>query len=212
MTEFETTFDVRSTPDEAWKALEDLQPGHVDESASPRRWWLPGFEATGTEVDVEPKRRLTVRKDEWPCPGTLIAVTFDHVASGTRIKVVQSGFDQGFIEASGEGFWIAAEQIAADLVLFWETGVLGGRHLRPWTQIGCAVTPTARGLEVSSVAAGTWADRVGLTDGDLLLMNAGAPMTLTRDLVTVQRIYGPGDELSATWADSGERVEAAALI
>jgi hypothetical protein len=212
MTEFETTFEVRSTPGEAWHALEDLQAGRVDESASPRQWWLPGFEATGTEVDVEPARRLTVRKDEWPCPGTLIAVTFEHVATGTRIAVVQSGFDAEFVEQSGEGFWIAAEQIAADLVLFWETGVLGGRHLRPWALLGCEVAPTPPGLAVSSVAAGSWADRVGLADGDVLLTAAGAPVTLTRDLVTVQRIFGAGDELAATWAHDGRLCGASARL
>lgn len=212
MTEFETVFEVASTPAEAWSALERLRSARTDPTTEPRQWWLPGFESTGSEIDSEPDRRLTVRKNEFPCVDTVIAITFEHVATGTRIRVVQSGFDEDFVQGAGEFFWIASEHIAADLRLFFESGVLGGRHNQPWTPLGCAVSPTPAGLEVTSVAASSWADRVGLAKGDLLLIVAGAPLIATRDLVTVHRVVTSGDELSATWARHGQRMEAVAPV
>ena len=206
MTEFETRFEVTATPTEAWRALEELQAERVG-PAEPHRWWLPGFESTGTEIEVHPGRALTVRKDDWPCASTTIAITLEHIESGTRITVVQSGFDEEFVEGSGEGFWIVCEQIAADLRLYFETGVLGGRHNRPWAPVGCGVVATPLGLEVTRVLDGTWAARAGLRDGDVLLTLAGAPLTSVRDLITVQRVVKPGDGLAATWARDGERIE-----
>jgi hypothetical protein len=209
---FEVTFTVDADPPVAWKALEGLQVGRVDEHATPRRWWLPGFESTGTEVAAAPGDRLTVRKDAFPCEGTLIAITFEHTGTGSRVTVTQSGFDEAFVRAAGEGFWIAAEQIAADLRLFFETGVLGGRHGRPWAFLGCDAVETPLGIEVTGVADGTWAARAGLAPGDVLLTIAGAPLTALRDFVTVQRVVAPGADVSATWARGGQRIEATATL
>jgi hypothetical protein len=211
-TEFEVTFVVATDADGAWKALEGLQVGRVDGDARPRRWWLPGFESTGTEVVVEPARRLTVRKDASPCAGTLIALAFEHAGTGTRITVVQSGFEDAFLRGAGEAFWIAADQIAADLRLFFTAGVLGGRHGRPWAFLGCDATATPLGIELLAVQDGAWASRVGLVPGDVLLTLAGAPLTTLRDYVTVQRIVAPGDDLAATWARGGRHMGATAPL
>src|SRR5437667_12278042 len=89
------TFETAATPAEAWKALEELRT----RAAGPDEWWLPGFECRGAEVEVEQERRLTVRKLDQPCADTLIAITFEHVDSGTRVRVVQSGFDAALGEA-----------------------------------------------------------------------------------------------------------------
>lgn len=212
MTEFETVFEVASTPAEAWDSLVRLRSERADPTTDPHQWWLPGFESTGSEIDSEPQQRLTVHKDELPCVGTVIAITFEHVATGTRIRVVQSGFDEDFVQAAGEFFWITSEHIAADLRLFFETGVLGGRHNRPWTPLGFAVKATPAGLEVTSIAEGSWADRVGLVNGDVLLILAGAPLIATRDLLTVHRVVAFGDELSVSWARDGQRIEAVSPV
>jgi hypothetical protein len=111
-TTFETTFEVRATPEQAWKVLDDAQAGRVDGTGEPRRWWLPGFEGTGVEIECEPGRHLTVRKESMPCVDTTIAITFEHLASGTRITVVQSGFDEAFVDAAGDAFWTHADEIA----------------------------------------------------------------------------------------------------
>jgi hypothetical protein len=212
MTEFTTTFEVSATPAEAWKALEQLRDENVADPATSGQWWLPAYECTGTEVEADPERALTVRKDTMPCADTLIAITFEHIESGARVTVVQSGFDEKFVEATGAGFWIVCEQLGADLHLFFATGLRGGRPGRPWTMIGCGVIATALGLEVTDVYDGMWASRVGLERGDLLLTVAGAPLTLERDLITVQRVINPGQELTATWVRDRQLIEAMQVL
>ena len=95
----ETSFDVASTPADAWKALEELRA----RAEAPDEWWLPGFECRAAEVDVEHQKGLTVRKLDQPCAGTLIAITFEHLDTGSRIHVVQSGFDEAFVKVAGDG-------------------------------------------------------------------------------------------------------------
>jgi len=204
----ETTFDVASSPAEAWKALEELRT----QATGPDEWWLPGFESRCVEVDVERGQRLTVRKLEQPCADTLIAVTFEHVGSGTRIRVVQSGFDEAFVKLAGPGFWVHTEHIYADLHLFFETGVIARRAWRPWTPLGVGVSVEPFGLRVTGVLDGTWAARVGLQPDDVLLTVAGAPLFTAYDLSVIERLVRTGDDVAATIARDGERTEASAPV
>ena len=91
----EKTFEVKDSPDQAWKKLETLTADHDTE---PGMWWLPGFQCRATEVAAAAGHRLEVVKAEQPCKDTTIVFTFEHVGTGTRIHVVQSGFDPAFVE------------------------------------------------------------------------------------------------------------------
>lgn len=212
MTEAEISFEVSSPPEDAWKLLEELRAGRTQPDAEPPEWWLPGFDCVCTEVDSEPHRRLTVRKSVQPCAGTLIAVTFEHAGTGSRIRVVQSGFDEAFVKAAGEAFWTHAGQIFADVQLYFERGVLGHRAWRPFAPLGLTVVTTAFGVEVDEIFPGTWAARIGLEPGDILLTVANASLYAQRDLVTVARVVASGDDIAATWARSGERLEATSVL
>jgi hypothetical protein len=98
----EKTFEVKDSPDQAWKKLETLTADHDTE---PGMWWLPGFQCRATEVAAAAGHRLEVVKAEQPCKDTTIVFTFEHVGTGTRIHVVQSGFDPAFVEIAGDDFW-----------------------------------------------------------------------------------------------------------
>jgi hypothetical protein len=212
MTEVETTFEIPFPPAAAWKALEEVGIGRTDPEQEPREWWLPGFESKAVEVERETDTRLTVRKAQQPCEGTLIAITFEHVDTGTRIRVVQSGFDEEFVRGAGEGFWIHGEHIFADLELFLRTGVIGRRAWRSLVWLGLGAVTTSYGVLVRRVQSDTWADRIGLREGDVLLTVDGAPLFSTRDLGTVERLIRKGSEVAATWARAGEHREDTARV
>jgi hypothetical protein len=202
----ETTFEVASPPADAWKRLEELRV----RASAPGEWWLPGFECRAAEVEVEPEQRLTVRKLEQPCADTIIAITFEHLGTGSRIRVVQSGFDEAFVRVAGESFWLHAEHLFADVHLFFEHGVVAERAWLPWAPLGVGVAAEGFGLRVTGVGAGTWAERAGLQVDDVLLTVAGAPVYTPGELGVVERIVHPGDDVRATWGRGAELLHGAA--
>lgn len=210
MTDIRTdkSFEVPATPPEAWKALEGVRA----KASGLDEWWLPGFACRGAEVDVEAPHRLTVRKLDEPCAGTLITVTFEHTGTGSRVRVVQSGFDAAFVAAGGEAFWTHADHLAADLHLFLATGADVSRAWRPWAPLGVGATNEPFGLRVEHVQPGSWADRVGVRAHDVLLTIAGAPLYDPGELGVVERIVHAGDEITATWARDGDCHEATATV
>jgi S1-C subfamily serine protease len=60
--------------------------------------------------------------------------------------------------------------------------------------------------------ADTWAARVGLEPGDVLLTFGGAPVVVTRDLVTVLRIVGSGTEVAVTASRDDGLISASAVM
>jgi hypothetical protein len=204
----DATFDVAATPAEAWKSLEELRARTTDAG----EWWLPGFECRGAEVEVEPERQLTVRKLDQPCADTLIAITFEHAGTGTRIHVVQSGFDEAFVKMAGEAFWLHARHLFADMHLFFETGAVARRAWLPWAPLGVSVSGEPFGLRVARVQTGTWAERVGLRADDVLLTVAGAPLYTVPELGVVERIVHAGEVVAATWVRDGDSAEASAAV
>lgn len=121
---------------------------------------------------------------------------------------------------SGFGDWLAGREdlvaigwraIVADLHTFVATGAHARRHLRPWGDLGADATADDGGLRVSGVRAGGLADRLGLRDGDLLVVLGGAPVSSLDDLVTVLRVLdGAPGRPSAAWVRDGRLVEVAA--
>jgi S1-C subfamily serine protease len=78
--------------------------------------------------------------------------------------------------------------------------------------LGVRAVTTPYGVEVMDVTPETWADRIGLRAGDILLTVSGAPLFDTRDLGTVQRILHSNDIARGTWARNGERLDATAPV
>lgn len=205
----EHTFDADSPPEEVWSELRrarDEALGPADGSS----WWLPGWISHCT-VLAESDDALTVRKDDEPCAGTTIVVEVCHAGSGSRIRVVQSGFDPEFVARAGPSFWTHADRIAADFELFVRSGVLAGRAwCWPRVDLGFTARAESRTVIVESVAAGSWAETVGLTDGDVVLALAGAPLWGLADLQTAAHTVAPDDEVAVSFVHDRRRCEASA--
>ncbi len=197
---FEATLVVRTTRDETWEAL--ARGRRADDM-----WWLPGFDTVAEVEEVDEGKRVRTRKVEQPCANTEIIVTVEASGSGTKVTVVQSGFGSEFFAQAIDSLTIGWSHIVADVLLYLERGITGGRHARPWAMLGCNVHETPAGLEVDAVWGG-FAERVGMQPGDLLLTVAGAPVLTRRELETVMRVCPAGREIEATWAHERELVGA----
>jgi hypothetical protein len=195
---FETTFSIAASPDVVWKRLDQRDgEGH---------WLLPAFEGLGEEIDVETGSRLHVRKVTEPCAGSEIVIVLEHEASGTKVTVSQSGFPAWFATAA-DAFAIGWRHIVADLALYLDRGVRGGRHARRWATLGCSLRETTGGLEVIETMPGTLADKIGLVAGDIVLTVGGAPIVTRAELETMMRVSG-GGEVEVEWAHGDEKLVA----
>jgi hypothetical protein len=206
-----STFEIPATPSDAWRALEEIRVERADPSKGDE-WWFPGFECRAVEIDRDEPRRLTVRKGEQPCLDSIIEITFEHSDTGSIVHVTQSGFDQAFVDMAGESFWRHAENIFADLHVFFATGVIAGRAWLPWASLGIAMRTQPEGVRVDTAWEGSWASRIGLREGDLLCTVHGAPIFTSGDLAILERVVHAGDEVSAAWIRDGERHEAHAIV
>ena len=201
---FEAVFVVDAPPAAVWDRLAAGDKGDGT-------WWLPAFEAVVATQEVAPGHGLRARKTAPPCEGTEIAVTLEAAASGTRVTIVQSGFGALF-DVALEGLSIGWSHIVADMALFLARGVTGDRHLRPWAWHGLSLRQGDGGLEVTSVAAGSFGERAGLEAGDILVAVCGAPVVVSRELETLMRVYAAGDSIEVEWVRGAERRRATASL
>jgi hypothetical protein len=205
---FEVQLVLDVSPDDAWKALtEKLVEGKPDGTS----YWLPGFEAPGDVIEMEPGRVLRVIKAAEPCKGTEILFELEASESGTRVTVVQSGFP-AWVKNALEDFTLGWHEIVADIVVFLEHGVRARRHAAPWASSGMATETTPGGLKVLAVTPGTFAERAGLQSGDLLLKLRGGPMLSRLQLQTMMRACVAGEEIEAVWVRGREKMKAAATL
>jgi uncharacterized protein YndB with AHSA1/START domain len=205
---FEVTLTLDVSPEDAWAALTGKLVEGAEDGTS---YWLPGFEAPGKVLEIEPGRVLRVIKDAEPCKGTEIAFQLEADESGTRVTVVQSGFPT-WVKKALEDFTLGWDEIVADLAVFLEHGVRARRHTAPWASCGLTTRTTAGGLEVVAVAPGTFGERAGMQAGDLLLKLRGGPMLSRLQLQTMMRACLAGEEIEATWVRGREKMKAIATL
>jgi hypothetical protein len=137
-----------------------------------------------------------------PPVGGLIetCTTFEIEGTGTRITITHSGFGDGdqwdfILESMSAG----SDESVADLILYLETGVGFPRHPVERGYHGIQAHEVPAGLVVYAVEPDTFATRLGLQRGDLLVELGGAPVFGYRELWTIARASEPGTETSAAW-------------
>jgi hypothetical protein len=207
----EATYELSTTPEQAWRALEEVSILHRQPDG-PDDWWLPGFESVATEIGRDVGRQLTVRKAAPPCEGTVIEMTFEHTASGSRVRVTQCGFDQAFIDVAGDSFFTHAANIYLDLHAFFETGVVAERAWRWPTPLGLTTSSRPHGPVVTAIEDGTWAQRAGLAPGDTIFSLHGVPTFTSHDVAVVRHVVRSGDEVTVTWARDAKRHTTSAVL
>lgn len=213
--DFETTFVVELAPAEVWRSLTERtieQDGttHFVLAGFPSMQPLPVPGASCTPLETEPGRLLRVRKDHWPCEGTEILIELEQASTGTRVRVVQSGFG-AFLDMVGpDTVFSHGQQIANDLRLYIERGITApGTAWR--TQLGAVARQTPTGLELVRVDGG-FAQAVGLEPDDLLLTLRGIRIHDLQQLWTVLALTESGSEAEITWARGRDAMSATAAF
>ena len=203
---FEVVLEVDVSPEEAWAALTAKRADGAEDS-----YWLPGFEAPGDILEVDPGRLLRVRKAAEPCKGTEIAFLVEASGSGARVTVVQSGFP-AWVKRALEDFTFGWDEIVADLAVYLKHGVRAKRHVAPWAGSGLFTKTVQGGLKVVAVEPGSFGERAGMQRGDLLIKLGGAPMITRLQLSTMMRACRAGEEVEAVWARGRELMKATAAL
>ncbi len=193
---FEVTFTLDIPREEAWANL--AGDGPKADEAGTLQWWLPGFEAPGNQVEVDPGRLLRVTKAVEPCKDTEIVVVMEDAGTGTRITIVQSGFP-AWIERNIEAITIGWTHIVADFALYVRTRQRGKRHIARWGSPGIEVRDSLEGPVVTAVRDDSYGKRVGLAEGDIVLTVGGVPMANSRDFYSAVRLLRTGEPVVATW-------------
>jgi hypothetical protein len=195
---FEATFEVPVARDEAWARL---TAAARDDGTT----WLPGFDAVVRITAADAPDELRADKLDEPCAGTAIVVTLTDGATGTVVRVVQSRFGDWIHSARGL-FAVGWRYIVADLQAFLATGVDAHRHLRPWGDLGAEAEARDGGIGIGRVRDAGLARRLGLEDGDILTVLAGAPTASLDDLVTIMRVADVDGAVAAEWIRDGRLV------
>lgn len=220
---FEKTFVVSVPVERAWKAM--THPAELN------KWYFPvarsedgstkteilGAERKTEVVEFEAGRMFHTRttltgREGWGIvPGTReMTVVFEAIESGTRITITNSGFGE---TEDLSGVQRGQEETIADLILYLETGVPFPRHHhgeRSW--IGFSAREMRAGLEIVSVQGDTFADRLGIKDGDLLVELGGASVFGFAEVQFFTKEHGPGESATAAWVREGRLMRGSAQL
>jgi S1-C subfamily serine protease len=78
--------------------------------------------------------------------------------------------------------------------------------------IGFAAREVRAGLEVASVQPGTFADRLGLKTGDMLVELGGASVFGFAEVQFFTKEHGPGEHAAAAWVREGKLMRGSAEL
>ena len=223
----ERSFEVSVPLEQVWHAMTD--PAELN------RWYFPfrtdadgslrtevhGHERRSEVVEGEAlkffrtRTALTGREGFGVVPGVReMLVGFERTASGTRVTVTHSGWsDDEDSERDRRAVERGVDETLADLLLYLRSGVPFPRHNRgekSW--LGLVALELPGGVEVRGVQPGSFADRLGLRRGDLLVELDGAGVFGLSDLAFFAKLRPAGEHARARWIRGGALLEGAALL
>jgi uncharacterized protein YndB with AHSA1/START domain len=220
---FERTFTVAVPVERAWRAMTDPKelnkwyfPLEVREDGSTSTAIL-GEERSSEVVEFEPLKMFHTRttltgSEAWGIQAATreMTVVFESIESGTRITITNSGFGDG---EDLTGVMRGQDETISDLILYLETGVAFPRHHhgeKSW--IGFAGREVPAGLEVTSVQPDTFADRLGMKAGDLLVELGGASVFSFAEVQFFTKEHSAGEQATAGWIRDGELLRGSAKL
>jgi len=219
---FERTFTVEVPVERAWAAFADsrersrweAETYEIDPTPGGQvHWTLPGIEAKGEVVDVEPGRLLRHIEGSGPHARAEVTVTFEEVDGGTRVTITHAGFGDAehwdeWLEGTANGW----TQAICDLIAYLRTGVPPRRFATAMQSPGMTMHDTDAGVVVETVESGRMADQAGLRPGDLLLRVGGAPVFCISDLWVLMREHGWGTRFDVEYVRGNERRQGVGVI
>jgi len=165
--------------------------------------------------EYEVNRRLRYTE---PQPGrpfnTEVTIVLEEVESGTRVTFTRAGWDDGeewdaLFNSTSHG----SDESFSDLILYLETGVAFPRHFTERSYHGLdPAIETPAGLVINEVDPGTFAARLGLQSGDILVELGGAAVFGRRELWFFVREHGAGEEAEAAWVRGRELMRGRAIL
>jgi hypothetical protein len=187
---------------EAW-----MMPSGRDQLTHPDTPVMEGFEPGELKIDaVEKHCRLSwlhrpAGLDGW----YRTTVKFDEVHAGTQITLTRDGFGQtedwchyGANTARG---W---DEHVADLILYLETGVSGGRHWAFRSGLAATMLQSGSGVRITHVVPGGFAEHAGLRTGDVLVRLNGASVVHLTDIAFAGREHPPGAVIEVEYVRGGK--------
>ena len=223
----ERSFEVPVPLERAWQAM--TAPAELN------RWYFPfrtdadgrlhtevhGHERTSEVVEGEAlkffRTRTTFTGQEGfgVVPGTReMLVSFEPAASGTRVTLTHSGWEEDEAsQCNRRATEHGSDETIADLLLYLRSGVPFPRHNRgERSYLGLTALEVPGGAEVRGVQPGTFAERLGLLPGDLLVELDGAGVFGLAELAFFSKLRAAGERAEARWVRDGVLLHGAATL
>jgi uncharacterized protein YndB with AHSA1/START domain len=223
----ERSFEVPVPLERVWQVMTD--PTELN------RWYFPfradaegrlhtevhGYERASEVVEAEPlksfrtRTRFTGREGFGVVPGVReMLVTFEPVVSGTRVSVTHSGWaEDEESQCNRRAVERGTDETLADLLLYLRSTVPFPRHNRgEKSDLGLVTLEVPGGVEVRRVQRGTFADRLGLAPGDLLVELDGAGVFGRSDLAFFTKLRAAGETAEARWVRDGALMHGSAVL
>lgn len=214
---YERAFDTTAPPERCWLAL--VEPRDIEAWLAPEvvesdprvggalRWVMSGHPQNAEFVQLEEPWRLAFVVHDDVCRFALEP----RAGGGTHVMIESGGTAARPWPELAPNVATGWDQCVADLIALLDYEVRLSRHgFRNW--LGVRVKPHPIGLEALGAAPGTWAERVGVAPGDLLLQIGRAPLFSVQDVWNVGRTADPGDELELLALRDGALLRLAAPL
>jgi hypothetical protein len=141
-------------------------------------------------------------------------VRFEAAGAGTRVTITHSGWgEDAESQRDRRAVERGTDETIADLLLYLRSEVPFPRHNRgERSHLGLSPLEVPGGVEVRGVQAGTFAERLGLRPGDLLVELDGAGVFGLAELAFFTKLRAAGERAEARWVRGASLLHGAAAL